>query len=433
MSVSLELSSRPLSLRLLRIVLFALVLRLVVMGFLYDSERLNPERYHFAFAGEVGRIAASLVQGKGYGNPMFEDTGPSAELVPIYPCLLALIFRIFGMFTKASAIGILSLNCLFSALTCLPVFFMSRRSFGETAAWRAAWVWAFFPYSIYFAADLIWPTTLTTLLLAVAFLAVLEMQDSTRPGAWVKFGVWSGAAAMSDAIAMSVLPPIGLWMCYRAWRNGRRWFRPALGAAFAFMAVASPWFIRNYHVLHGVVPFRDNFGLELFIGNNPDTSHFRTAYLHPVHSEEEWQQWIQMGELRYMRRKQQEAMAFISEHKRLFLWTSLRRAIYMWTNYWSFNPEYLKDEPFDIPAIFLNTTLSALALWGLWIGWKTLGATVVPYAIALFCFPVVYYVTHTDDYFRRPADPFFVVLAVYAATVWLQRRKQKLQKEMAQD
>jgi hypothetical protein len=105
----------------------------------------------------------------------------------------------------------------------------------------------------------------------------------------------------------------------------------------------------------------------------------------------------------------------------------------MWTNYWSFNPEYLKDEPFDIPAIFLNTTLSALALWGLWIGWKTLGATVVPYAIALFCFPVVYYVTHTDDYFRRPADPFFVVLAVYAATVWLQRRKQKLQKEMAQD
>ncbi len=97
----------------------------------------------------------------------------------------------------------------------------------------------------------------------------------------------------------------------------------------------------------------------------------------------------------------------------------------MWTNYWSFDPAYLREYPFDIPAIFLNVTLSGLALWGLWIGWKRFGAAAIPYAIALFGFPVVYYITHPEDRYRRPADPFFVILAVYAVTVWLESRKQK--------
>jgi len=56
-----------------------------------------------------------------------------------------------------------------------------------------------------------------------------------------------------------------------------------------------------------------------------------------------------------MQHKLQQAMAFISNHKGLFLWSSLRRAIYMWTNYWSLTPDYLKEEPFDIPAIFLTS------------------------------------------------------------------------------
>ena len=46
----------------------------------------------------------------------------------------------------------------------------------------------------------------------------------------------------------------------------------------------------------------------------------------------------------------------------------------------------------------------------------------MPYAIALFFFPVVYYVTHPEDYYRRPIDPIFVVLAVYAVTSRIRNR-----------
>jgi 4-amino-4-deoxy-L-arabinose transferase-like glycosyltransferase len=287
--LGLEPCSRPLPLRLLRIVLVALVLRLVAVGFLYP-EHLNPDRDYWRFGGETGHIAHSLVQGKGFSSPMFADTGPTAWQTPIYPCLLALVFRVFGVFTKGAAICILSLNSLFSALTCLPVFFITRRSFGEKAAWRAAWVWAFVPYAIYFAASHIWPTTLTTLLLAIAFLAGLQLEDSTQPGNWIKFGLLSGVAAMSEPVVMTVLPPIGLWMCYRTWQRRKDWLRPALGAVLAFVVVVSPWFIRNYRAFHRVVPFRTNFGIELYIGNSNDTSHWVALQLHPEHSEEEWQQ-----------------------------------------------------------------------------------------------------------------------------------------------
>ena len=414
------------------VVLVALALRLVVMGFLYQ-EHLNPDHDHWRFGGEAGNIARSLVQGKGFGNPMFGDTGPTAWLPPIYPCLLALVFRVFGVFTKGAAICILSLNSLFSALTCLPVFFLARRSFGEKTAWRAAWAWAFFPYSIYFAASHIWPTTLTTFLFSVAFLAGLQLEDSTQPGAWIKFGLLGGIASMSDAIVMAVLPPIGLWMCYCTWQRRKNWLRPALGAALAFMVVVSPWFLRNYSAFHEFVPFRDNFGIELYCGNSTDTSHWIALNQHPEHNEEEWRQYVQMGELPYMHLKKQQAVAFISNHKELFLRTSLRRILYMWTNFWSLNPNYLQDEPFEIPAIFFNTTLTALALWGLWTGWRTFGAAVVPYAILMFCFPLIYYFTHPEDYYRRPSDPFFLVLAVYAVTAWLQRRHHKSQTEITSD
>lgn len=426
----LETNSPPRSVRLLRIVLVALALRLAVMGFVYP-EHLNPERDHWYFGGETGHIARSLVEGKGFSSPMFADTGPTAWQTPIYPSLLALVFRVFGVFTKGAAISILSVNSLFSSLTCLPVFFITRRTFGEKAAWRAAWAWAFFPYAIFFAASHIWPTTLTTLLLSVAFLAGLQLEDSMQSGTWIKFGLLSGVAAMNDPVVLTVLPLLGLWMCYRAWLRRDDWLRPALAAALAFVVVVLPWFIRNYRAFHKVVPFRGNFGVELYIGNNGDLSHFTARYLHPEHNEEEWQEYVRLGESRYMQHKLQQAMAFISNHKGLFLWSSLRRAIYMWTNYWSLTPDYLKEEPFDIPAIFLNITLSTLALCGLWTAWRTFGVIVVPYAIALFCFPVVYYLTHGEDFYRRPADPFFVVLAVYAVTAWLQPPGRK--PEMAAD
>jgi hypothetical protein len=49
----------------------------------------------------------------------------------------------------------------------------------------------------------------------------------------------------------------------------------------------------------------------------------------------------------------------------------------------------------------------------------------VPFLIVLSLFPLVYCITHPEVYYRRPIDPLFVVLAVYAVTAFLERRRSR--------
>src|SRR5271167_5016166 len=62
---------------LLSMVLAALAIRLVVMVFLLP-EQLEPQRDHWHFGYEAGRIARSIAQGHGFSSPLFEETGPTA-------------------------------------------------------------------------------------------------------------------------------------------------------------------------------------------------------------------------------------------------------------------------------------------------------------------------------------------------------------------
>lgn len=391
----------------------ALLLRLALVP-LTLSDRTNPDRDHWRFAGETGRIARSLAQGHGFSSPLFAETGPTAWMAPLYPMLVAGVFKLFGVYTKASAAIMLFFDCLFSALTCIPVLFIAKKTFDERTAMWAGWAWAFFPYAVFFSADFIWATTLTTLALATLFLMALHLD---RPGVlrWSGFGLASGVGALIDPVVLSVIPLIGLWMAFRLLRQRRSCLKPALVAIFSFVAVVSPWFVRNYKTFRTFVPFRDNLGLELYVGNNGDTWHFAPSGHHPTDTDREWQEYRAQGELDYMRHKERQALDYIASHKKDFALLSARRAVYMWTNFWSFSRRYREAEPLDAPSIVLCTTLTVLALMGLRRALQD-GIDAVPYGIALFCFPIVYYFTHAEDYYRRPIDPIFLLLAVYALT-----------------
>src|SRR5258708_3264902 len=115
------------------ITLLALALRLVAMHFFYHSTYNNYEN-HLLFGFETGRIARSIAEGHGYGNPLFVETGPTAWMTPVYPYLLAGVFKLFGVYSKTSALVILSLNSLFSALLSVPIFYISHRTFSRSGA-----------------------------------------------------------------------------------------------------------------------------------------------------------------------------------------------------------------------------------------------------------------------------------------------------------
>jgi 4-amino-4-deoxy-L-arabinose transferase-like glycosyltransferase len=388
------------------IVLVALAVRLAVIPFVYQDWMDPFVLEHWAF----GRIARSIVSGHGFGSP-FADTGLSALLPPVYSYLLAGIFKVFGIETKASVLAALALNSFFSALTCVPVFLLARQAFGQRIAKWAGWGWAFSPYGVYYGADWAWSTSLVTLELAWLFWFAWRLEKSSRARDWLLFGLFGGAAALTEPVVLSVIPLLGLSTLYCRYRQRRPWKAPMLAAAFGAIAIMSPWIVRNYELFHRFIPVRSGFGLELYIGNNGYSTRWVNSSLHPNHNDAELSEYERVGEMAYMDHKLRQAKDFIRSHPRWFVWMAFRRVVYLWTGYWSFEREYLKAEPLDPPNILVNTTLTMLGLLGLWRVFQGDGALGGRFAIVLVFFPLTYYISHPETYYFRPVDPLIVVLA----------------------
>ncbi len=402
----------------------ALAVRLAVIPFLYH-DWLDPfVLQHWAF----GLVARSVVAGHGFGN-VFADTGPTAVVAPVYAYLLAGTFRLLGTYAPASIIAALVLNSLFSALTCIPVFLLARRCFNARAAKWAGWGWAFSPYGIYYGADWAWSTCLVTLLLAVLFLWAVRLEESRNTWEWLGFGALGGFAALTEPVVLAVVPLLGLWTCWRRLRKRQSWLLPMTVAALGAIAVMAPWFVRDYQIFHQFIPIRSGFGLELYIGNSADSLHWVDRSLHPNHSDAELAEYVERGELAYMAHKAQQGKEYIRSHPAQYFYRIVRRVIYIWTGFWSFNRAYLAEEPLDVPNIFLSTTMTVLALAGLRRLYRInvgpanpgLGAR---FAIVFIFFPLAYYFSHPETYYFRPVDPLIVVLAAYFVTESFGGRKQ---------
>jgi len=386
--------------------LVALLVRLAVVPFVYRDWMDPFVLEHWAF----GLIARSIASGHGFGSP-FADTGASALLPPVYSYVLAGIFKVFGIETKSSVLAALSLNSLFSALTCIPVYLLAKPALGERVAKWAGWGWAFSPYGIYYGADWAWSTCLVTLELACLFLFAWKLENSRRTRDWVWFGLLGGFAALTEPVTLSVVPLLGLWTVYRRYRLRLPWKLPMSAAAVAALLLMSPWWIRNYELFHRFIPVRSGFGLELYIGNNGYSERWVNSSLHTNHSEAELSEYERVGEMAYMDHKLRQATAYIRSHPAWFAWMTLRRMVYMWTGYWSLDRNYLRDEPLDPPNILVNTTLTVLGFIGLGRLYKRDSSLATRFAIVLLFFPLTYYITHPETYYLRPVDPLIVVLA----------------------
>src|SRR5690242_21911961 len=97
-------------------VLVALALRLLAMT-IGHTYRFPARDDHFSFGWETGRLARSIANGDGFSSPFHDHTGPSAWIAPLYPYFLAGVFKIFGIYSNASAWVALAVNSLCSALT----------------------------------------------------------------------------------------------------------------------------------------------------------------------------------------------------------------------------------------------------------------------------------------------------------------------------
>src|SRR5580658_2081539 len=107
---------KPLHHSVFFIVLVALFLRLAVIT-VGHTYRITPRRDHFQYGWEMGRLARSIATGQGFSSATDLPTGPRAWAPPLYPYVLAGVFKLFGVYSALSAWVILAFNSVFGALT----------------------------------------------------------------------------------------------------------------------------------------------------------------------------------------------------------------------------------------------------------------------------------------------------------------------------
>ena len=407
---------------------------------------------HFEFGWEMGRIARALATGYGYANPFNGHSGPTAWTPPLYPLILAGVFKIFGVYTLKSAWVILTINSIFSAATATAIYEIAWRCFGrgadglKVALW-SGWLWALYPAAMQYAVRWVWDMSLTAFLFAWVLVLALRIRGIqardplTQPRAdvilseaqnlrisskspedetldpsrlWTLFGLLWGLIALSNSSLLIFLPACGIWTLWGAARAPRQAvpaLRNAALASICFIAVISPWIIRNWVAFHAFVPMRSNFGAELYEATLFSNDGFPwMATLPLAEAAPEFQRYERLGEIAFSKQQGDRAKAAIRAHRDLFLKNALRRVYFFWVSV-----PHPTDAGESVEAIRrINFSfLSFSGLLGLALAMRRHipGAWLFFWAFALF--PLIYYFVTVQARFRHPLEPLICVLSVY--------------------
>ena len=378
--------------------LVALTARLWVLSQLLPARAWSGFYENIEFA----RIAWAVVSGYGYSSP-WAHTPLAATAVepPVYSYLVAAIFKVTGPYSYASLWIAVGLNAVLSAITAVIILRIGKRDFDTTAAVLAAWVWSCWLYEAVVSIRL-WESSLSALLLATALLLLPGLIRTRRWSRWLLFGALAGVAALTNTTLLSLFPFFWLLLWIRCRRRALSCGKLLLASVAVCLLTVMPWTIRNYETFHRLIPMRDNFGLELWIGNHEGAIHshqFPSDF--PVIDPSEYNR---LGEIRFMEVKREIAVQFIRQNPGQFLRLSARRCWKFWT----------------IPEGSAWLWISLLAWLGLVLALQNLGTNAWPSAIVMVVYPLVYYVTHTFPSYRHPIEPVVLLLASYAAVRMLQ-------------
>jgi tetratricopeptide (TPR) repeat protein len=263
-------------------------------------------------AEEYVAWAAALVSGAGEVADVYYKA-------PLYPWLLALWMRLFGM----AAVAIAALDLLLGVANTLLLGLWCRRVVGERWGTLAAVVAAVFAPMLLFEVQAL-PVTLS-LTLATTSLLLLQWMPRRPTSPWpaVLLGLCLGLLCLARptfllwvpvAVACSFLGAAGTMP------SRRRWGRSALVLVCAILVVL-PVTVRNHRVGGAWVPISANGGINLFLGNNADAEHTMR-----LRSGLEWEVLVsslpieqRQGQARWDRWFARQAVQWMSRHPGDFL------------------------------------------------------------------------------------------------------------------
>lgn len=378
------------------IVVLAVAARVTAAVVYFRAHHLDPLS---KWGYENVSIALALFHGRGFSSPFRFPSGPTAFMPPGYPFVILGFIRIFGT-GIAATVALIAFQILLSTLTVVVIQKVTRRYFGVRTGNLAALLSAL-AVPMLVTPLYIWDSCLSALILlaAVGFAPDLRTRKD--------FAFAGLGCAIATLINPALLPSLMAIFGWAAWRAR---VVPWLGFCI-FLIVFSAWPIRNYAVMHGFVPLRDNFGYELWLGNhdgsNGDSVQMRDIWRNP----EEQRLFLREGELAYMHQHDLLGRSWIRTHPITFAEFTARRFARFWSG----------SSKSPVP---MTTPLSAAALIGLVLLWRSQQMFTL-FALPLLIYPLPYYITHADARYQFVLGPLLAILAAFACEslfAWYARR-----------
>ncbi len=246
----------------------ALVLRVWTVAIL-STDHAGPVAY------EHGRIAENLLAGRGFSIELLGTYGPTSQQAPVYPCLLAVAYSLFGVASPQAVLAMQLLQCVAGTLLVLAVVWVAWSLLPEKPGigWVAGAGAALYPTHVYAVTHLqvaLWAALLLTALIGV----VVAPGSRARWRGALLAGLLAGLLLLTDPILAVALPIVAaaFWLADGdgSWRA--RFALPALGRVALMAGVAgvliAPWTIRNWVVHREPVFIKSTFGYALWQGNN---------------------------------------------------------------------------------------------------------------------------------------------------------------------
>jgi len=368
---------------------------------------------------EMVAVARNLADHGAFADPFDAgSTGPTAANPPIYPLLLACMFKILrspDLVTWAATMC----NIMANALTASLLPQVGLVLFGDTLPG----VIAALPCLAAMQLMPAWDTgyTIAGLILFCLFSAsTMSMTGGKRnaAGHGALAGVAAGVLALLNPASLMVSLLWIAWLAARRKSMAVAWYCCALSATLCLVMAA--WVLRN-DVQLGAPVLRTNFGMSIYASNNDCASaslvedEREDCYQrhHPNTSREEAHLVLTLGEVAYDRKRTADAMHWMAAHPDRFRRLTLSRL----REFWFPLPG---DHPYTAAVVWLITGLSVPGL--ILMAWRRESATLFLLPV-LLVYPLMYYIVVTDIRYRYPVLWISALAAGYPASIWKSRAR----------
>jgi len=366
---------------------------------------------------EYTDIAVNIAAGNGYrGTGFFKlFCGPTAFLMPIYSYLLAFFIYIFKLPT--AYLMARCFNALINIAILLMIYKLAEEIYDKRVGVVSAAIFSIYLPFVFWTYE-VWDTLLFSLILLVSvYLTLIALKKNKWP-IIISLGISLGLSILINAISAVLVPFLLGYYMLNSNNKPIEAIREALIVLLLIIVIVIPWSYRNCLAFKTFIPLRTGLWLNLYLGNNPDST--GTVYLkYKGRVCEDYNEGItrhfrpmisslmkynEYDQDQYLKDKfKQYIVVSPLEFSRLLL----KKAYYFW---W-FNP----FEKTHLICVYEYALVLLLALCATCFDcFKKKRAKLI--LILFFTFTIIYVLTGPffNWKYRLPIEPYLIILAAYS-------------------